>query len=146
MIQYRSTYNMGGARGIPRYSLEYPLFRYGARNPSRRLRRARRRRTLDAGWRRWRGARLRCTGRRQHAARLTTKKVAFRDELGPRPWSMVTIRHVFWGLRGRSYNFFFRFRGLLHPRIGPKRGRWSSGPWSIMISRFRQRSQRKSVL
>ena len=39
----------------------------------------------------------------------TTKKVAFRDELGPRPWSMVTIRHVFWGLRGLSENFFFSF-------------------------------------
>ena len=77
---------------------------------------------------------------------FTTKKVAFRDELGPRPWSMVTIRHVFLGLRGRSENFFFHFRGPLQPRIGPKRGRWSSGPWSMMISRFRLRSQRKCVL
>ena len=42
--------------------------------------------------------------------------------------------------------FFFRFRGPLQPRIGPKRGRWSSGPWSMMISRFRLRSQRNSVL
>ena len=49
---------------------------------------------------------------------ITTKKVAFRDELGPRPWSMVTIRHVFWGLRGRSENLFFVFEALYSHGLG----------------------------
>jgi hypothetical protein len=40
------------------------------------------------------------------------EKVTFRDEFHPRPWTKVTIWHVFWASVGDPKTFFFFFEAL----------------------------------